>query len=89
MPLNKLRSGSASAGLAGAALLIILAGCQIHNKPLVTETDGSYVRLPDKSIKAVVWGNHPEAVKSLKAWLLKQRITLIDDIKINQIANDN
>ena len=86
--LYKLRSVSASAGLAGAALLVILASCQIPNKPLVTETDGSYVRLPDKSIKAVVWGNNPDAVKSLKAWLLKQRITLVDDVKINQIAND-
>ena len=86
--LYKLGSYSASAGLAGAALLVILASCQIHNKPLVTETDGSYVRLPDKSIKAVVWGNNPDAVKSLKAWLLKQRITLVDDVKINQIAND-
>ena len=86
--LYKLRSGSARAGLAGAALFVILASCQIHNKPLVTETDGSYVRLPDKSIKAVVWGNNPDAVKSLKTWLLKQRITLVDDVKINQIAND-
>ena len=89
--LCKLRSSSASAGLAGAALLVIIASCQFHNTPLtplVTETDGSYVRLPDKSIKAVVWGNNPDAVKSLKAWLLKQRITLVDDVKINQIAND-
>lgn len=86
--LYKLRSGSASAGLAGAALLVILASCQIHNSPLFTETDGSYVRLPDKSTKAVVWGDHPEAVKSLKSWLLKQRVTLVDDVKVNQIAND-
>ena len=86
--LYKLRSGSARAGLAGAALFVILASCQIHNKPLVTETDGSYIRLPDKSIKAVVWGNNPDAVKSLTTWLLKQRITLVDDVQINQIATD-
>jgi hypothetical protein len=65
-----------------------LAACQIRNTPLLAETDGSYVRLPDKSLKAVVWGNNPDAVKSLKAWLLKQRFTLVDDVKINQIAND-
>ena len=86
--LYKSGSYSASAGLASAALLVILASCQIPNKPLVAESDGSYVRLPDKSIKAVVWGDNPSAVKSLKAWLLKQRITLVDDVKINEIAND-
>jgi hypothetical protein len=35
-----------------------------------------------------VWGNHPEAVKSVKTWLLKQRIPLVDDIKMNQMAID-
>lgn len=88
-------SSSVSACLAGAAL-VILASCQIHNTslnspvnpPFFAETDGSYVRLPDKSVKAVVWGNNADAVKSLKAWLLKQRFTLVDDIKINEIAND-
>ena len=84
----KLGSGSASAGLAGAALLVILASCQSYNTRLVIETDGSYVRLPDNSTKTVVWGTHPEAVKSLKTWLLKQRITLIDDVKFNQIASE-
>ena len=81
----KLRSGAC---LAGAAVLIILASCQTYKTSLVTETDGSYVRLPDKSTKAVVWGANPEAVKSLKAWLLKQRITLVDDVKMNQLANE-
>jgi hypothetical protein len=88
----KSSSSSVSAGLAGAALLVILASCQIHNTslntPLFAETDGSYVRLPDKSIRAVVWGSNADAVKSLKAWLLKQRFTLVDDVKINEIAND-
>lgn len=86
--LYKSGSYSASAGLASAALLVILASCQIPNKPLVAESDGSYVRLPDKSIKAVVWGDNPSAVKSLNAWLLKQRITLVDNVKLNEIAND-
>jgi hypothetical protein len=87
--LYKLRSSLVSAGLGSAALLVILASCQIHTKPLVTETDGSYVRLPNKSIKAVVWGNNPDALKSLKSWLLKQQFTLVDDVKIHQIANDS
>jgi hypothetical protein len=83
--LYTLRSGAC---LAGAAVLIILASCQSYKTSLVTETDGSYVRLPDKSTKAVVWGTNPEAVKSLKAWLLKQRITVVDDVKMNQLANE-
>lgn len=84
----KLGSGSASAGLAAAALLVILANCQSYKTPLVAETDGSYIRLPDNSTKTVVWGTHPEAVKSLKTWLLKKRITLVDDVKMNQLANE-
>ena len=35
-----------------------------------------------------MWGNNPDAVKSLNAWLLKQHITLVDDVKISEIAND-
>ena len=84
----KLGSGLASAGLAGAALLVILASCQSYKAPFVTETDGSYIRLPDTSTKAVVWGTNPEAVKSLKTWLLKKRIILVDDVKMNQLANE-
>src|SRR6476469_7718230 len=76
------------AGLAFIALLVIIASCQSYNTHLVAETDGSYVRLPDSSTKAVVWGTNPEAVKSLKTWLLKQRITLVDDVKLNQIASE-
>lgn len=74
-------------GLVGA-MLLLFASCQMYDSALVTETDGSHVRLPDKSHKAVVWGNHPEAVKSLKTWLLKQHITLVDDVKLNQIADE-
>jgi len=75
-------------GLAGAALLVIIASCQGYTATLVAETDGSYVRLPNSSTKAVVWGTEPEAVKSLKTWLLKQRITLVDDVKLNQLASE-
>jgi hypothetical protein len=35
-----------------------------------------------------VWGTEPEAIKSLQTWLLKQRIPLIDDVKLNQLANE-
>jgi hypothetical protein len=52
------------------------------------ESDGSYLRLPDNSTKALVWGTEPEAVKSLKTWLLKQRIPLIDDVKLSQLAGE-
>jgi len=83
----KLGPGS-RAGLAYIALLVIIVSCQSYNKHVVAETDGSYVRLPDSSTKAVVWGTNPEAVKSLKTWLLKQRITLVDDVKLNQIASE-
>lgn len=85
---HRTRYDSAIPGLTGLALLTILASCQTYNIPPVTETDGSHVKLPNVSTKAVVWGTHPEAVKSLKTWLLKQRITLVDDVKMNQIASD-
>lgn len=84
----KLRSRLFSTLLPATALLVISASCQMNSTPLVTVTDGSYVRLPDKSIKAVVWGDNSEAVRSLKTWLLKQRIALIDDVKVHQIAKD-
>jgi uncharacterized protein DUF3365 len=67
-------------------LLVILAGCQSPPTPLTTETDGSYVRLPDDSTRAIVWGNHPDAANSLKTWLLKRRITVVDEAKVSQIA---
>jgi hypothetical protein len=35
-----------------------------------------------------VWGTEPESIKSLQSWLLKQRIPLIDDVKLNQLANE-
>jgi hypothetical protein len=87
--LQKLQFRSSAAALAaGAVLLVIIASCQSYNTPLVMESDGSYLRLPDNSTKALVWGTEPEAVKSLKTWLLKQRIPLIDDVKLSQLAGE-
>lgn len=83
--MNKLGTGYASFGLR-LALLVILASCQSHPTPIITETDGAYVRLPKDSTRAVVWGNHTDAVKSLKTWLLKRRITVVDETKLTQIA---
>ena len=71
-----------------AVLIVLLASCRSHSTPLTATTDGSYLRLPDNSTKALVWGTEPEAVKGLKTWLLKQRIPLIDDVKLNQLASE-
>lgn len=73
---------------AATVLFVILASCQSHNTPLTSTTDGSYLRLPDNSTRALVWGTEPESIKSLKTWLLKQRIPLIDDVKVNQLASE-
>jgi hypothetical protein len=75
-------------GLAGALMLPTLAGCHVYNTHPITQTDGSYVRLPNASTKAAVWGTRPEAVQSLTTWLLKRGIVLVDDVKMNQIASD-
>ena len=74
--------------LAGAAILLALAGCQTYNTYPITQTDGSYVRIPNASTKAAVWGTHPEAVQSLTTWLLKRGLILVDDVKMRQIASD-
>ena len=74
--------------LVGAALLMALASCQIYNSHPVTQTDGSYVKIPDASTKAVVWGTRPEAVQSLTAWLLKRGVILFDGVKVNRMASD-
>ncbi len=74
--------------LAGVAMLLALGGCQTYNTYPATQTDGSYVRIPNASIKAAVWGTHPEAVQSLTTWLLKRGLILIDDVKMRQIASD-
>jgi hypothetical protein len=69
-------------------VLMVFVSCQGSKTLLVTETDGSYHKLPDTSTKAIVWGTDPEAMKSMKTWLLKRRVTLVDDVKINQIAKE-
>ena len=86
------RSGSSSRnmGLAGAALVVTLTSCQIYNSYPVTQTDGSgsSVKIPNTSTKAVVWGTRPDAVQSLTTWLLKRGVTLVDEVKMNQMASD-
>ena len=77
-------------GLACAALVVTLTSCQVYNSYPVTQTDGSAtsVNIPNTSTKAVVWGTRPEAVQSLTTWLLKRGVTLVDDVKMNQMAID-
>lgn len=77
-------------GLAGVSLVMTLTSCQIYNSYPVTQTDGSgtSVKIPNTSTKAVVWGTRPEAVQSVTTWLLKRGVTLVDDVKINQMASD-
>jgi hypothetical protein len=77
-------------GLACAALVVTLTSCQVYNSYPVTQTDGSgsSVKSPNTSTKAVVWGTRPEAVQSVTTWLLKRGVTVVDDVKINQMASD-
>jgi hypothetical protein len=77
-------------GLACAALIVTLTGCHIYNSYPAIQTDGSgsSVKSPNSSTKAVVWGTRPEAVQSLTTWLLKRGVTLVDDVKMNQLASD-
>lgn len=79
------------ARLASAALFIFLSinGCLTSNPLPATQTDGSHSKLPDSSSRVVVWGNHQEAVKSLKTWLSKQGYIVVDELKISQLAKDN
>ena len=91
---NKLRFVLAGFALLPASRFILiltaitLTGCQSPPTPVLTETDGSYVRIPDSSTKVIVWGQDPEAIKSLKSWLLKRRITVIDEARIHQIGTE-
>lgn len=77
-------------GLACAALVVVITGCQTYNSYPATQTDGSgsSVKSPNASTKAVVWGTRPEAVQSLTTWLLKRGVTLIADVKMNQLASE-
>jgi hypothetical protein len=67
----------------------VLAGCQSYNPHPVAQTDGSYIKIPDASTKAVVWGTPPEAVQSLTTSLLKRGVILVDGVKMNQMASDS
>jgi acylphosphatase len=75
-------------GLCTAALLLLSAGCQTYRSHPMTQTDGTYVKLPNASVKAVVWGTRPESVQSLTTWLMKRGVTLVDDVKVNQMVSD-
>jgi hypothetical protein len=55
----------------------------------MSETDGSYLRPPVSSSKVVVWGAHAEAVKSVTTWLVKQGHTVVDELKIKELAREN
>lgn len=67
-----------------------LNGCHVYNSYPATQTDGSgsSLKSPDTSTKAIVWGDRPEAVQSLTTWLLKRGFTLIDGVKLNQLASE-
>ena len=77
-------------GLACLALAVTLNGCHIYNSYPATQTDGSgsALKSPNTATKAMVWGDRPEAVQSLTTWLMKRGFTLIDGIKLNQLASE-
>ena len=77
-------------GLVCIALVVTLNGCHIYNSYPATQTDGSgsSLKTPNTSTKAIVWGDRPEAVQSLTTWLLKRGFTLIDGVKLNQLASE-
>jgi hypothetical protein len=41
-------------GLGSAVLLLFISGCQTYNSHPITQTDGTYAKLPNASVKAVV-----------------------------------
>ena len=69
-------------------LLLLMTACQTYSPYPTTQADGTYVKLPNASIKAVVWGARPESVQSLTTWLMKRGMTLVDDVKVNQMVTD-
>jgi hypothetical protein len=73
------------------ALVMTLGGCHTYNSYPSTQTDGSgsSVKILNISTKAVVWGTRSEAVQSLTTWLLKRGFTLIDGVKLNQLASES
>jgi len=85
---QKLTSTLSLIRLSAILFIFSLTGCQTYHSHPTTQTDGSYVRLPNASDKAAVWGTRREGVQSLTTWLLKRGITLVDEVKLNQIANE-
>ena len=75
-------------GLAGAAFFLVMTGCHTYNPLPLVQTDGSYANLPNATVKAAVWGTRQEGVQSLTTWLLKRGLTVVDDVKMNQIASE-
>jgi hypothetical protein len=69
-------------------LVLLTTACQTYSPYPTTQADGTYVKLPNASIKAVVWGARPESVQSLTTWLMKRGLTLVDDVKVNQMVTD-
>jgi hypothetical protein len=65
-----------------------MTGCQTYNSHPLSQTDGTYVKLPNASVKAIVWGTRQESMQSLTTWLMKRGMTLVDDVKVNQMVND-
>lgn len=87
MPLHTATTRRTSA-LSCAFLLLFMTGCQTYQSHPTTQTDGTYSKLPNASVKAVVWGTRQESVQSLTTWLMKRGMTLVDDVKVNQMVND-
>jgi hypothetical protein len=83
-----LATHSRTIGLLNVMLLLLLSGCQTYNSHPMPQTDGTYVKLPNASVKAVVWGTRQESVQSLTTWLMKRGMTLVDDVKVNQMVSD-
>jgi hypothetical protein len=69
-------------------LLLLTTACQTYPPYPAAQADGTYVKLPNASVKAVVWGTRQESVQSLTTWLMKRGMTLVDDVKVNQMVSD-
>jgi hypothetical protein len=72
-----------------AAYCVVLQSCQLPNTLPITDTDGSHSKLPAPATRVVVWGTHTEAVNSLTTWLLKRGYTVVDGLKIKQLAREH
>jgi len=88
MPLHASETSRPAIGRWPVVLLLLLSGCQTYNSHPLPQTDGTYAKLPNASVKAVVWGTRQESVQSLTTWLMKRGLTLVDDVKVNQMVSD-